>query len=170
MFKFKQQITEQTDNCSPKDVEVMAPLKYLSNYWKTLEIPLTKCEINLQLKWSDKCILVAGTAANQKPEFKITDTKLYVPVVTLSTQDNVKLLKQLESGFKRTIIWNKYHSKTANQAQNRHLDFLNDPSFQKVNRLFVLSFKDENGPESYKQYHLPTVKIKDYNVMLLISQ
>ena len=62
-------------------------------------MPLIDCEISLLLKWSKRCILVAGTAANQVPEFKITDTKLYVPVVTLSTQDNVKLLKQLESSF-----------------------------------------------------------------------
>ena len=76
-----------------------------------------------------KCILVPGTAANQVPEFKITDNNLYVPVVTLSTQDNVKLPKQLGPGFKSTINWNKYHSKTTNQAQNRYLDFLTDPSF-----------------------------------------
>ena len=69
---------------------------------------LINSEISLQLKWSKDCILVASTAANQNPEFKITDTKLYVPVVTLSTQDNIKLLKQLESGFKTAINWNKY--------------------------------------------------------------
>ena len=76
-------------------------------------MPLINCEICLQLKWSKNCILVA---ANQNPEFKITDTKLYVPVVTLSTQDNIKLLKKLESGFKRTINWNKYLPKKTNQA------------------------------------------------------
>ena len=81
------------------------------------------------MKLSKNCILVAGTAANQNPEFQITDTKLYVPVVTLSIQDNIKLLKQLESGFKRTINWNKYLSKPTNQAQNRYLDFLLDPKF-----------------------------------------
>ena len=67
-------------------------------------------------EWSKNCILVAGTAANQNPEFKITDIKLHVPVVTLSTQDNIKLLKQLESGFEKTINWNKYLPKTTNQA------------------------------------------------------
>ena len=81
----------------------MIPLKYLSNFWKTFEMPLINCEINFQLKRSEKCILVAGTAVNQVSKFTITDTILYVPFVTLSTQDNVKLLKQLESGFKRTI-------------------------------------------------------------------
>ena len=95
-------------------------------------------------------------------EFKIIDTKLYVPVVTLSTQDNVKLLKQLESGCKRTINWNIYQSKKPSQAQSKYLDFSIDLSFQGVSRLFVLLFKNENGRESY----LPTLEIKDYNVMI----
>ena len=72
---------------------------------------LIDCEINLQLKCSEKCILVAVTAANHVPEFKITDTKIYVSVVTLSTQDHLKLLKQLESGLQRTINLDKYQSK-----------------------------------------------------------
>ena len=112
-FKFKEQITRQTGNGGTNDVEIMAPLKYLSNFWRTLEMPLINCEICLQLKWSKNCILVA---ANQNPEFKRIDTKLYVPVVTLSTQENLKLLKKLESSFKRTINWNKYLPKTTNQA------------------------------------------------------
>ena len=98
----------------------------------------------------NEIFLVAGTAANQVPEFKITDTKLYVPVVTLSTQDNVKLLKQLESGFKRTVNWSKYQTKK-NQVQSRYLDFLIDPSFQGVDRLFVLSFENEKDRRSYKK-------------------
>ena len=161
--KFKQQITGQTRNGDTKDVEIMVPLKYLSNFWRTIEIPLINCEISLQSK---DCFLVAGTAANQEPEYKVTDTKLYVPAVTLSTQDYVKQLKQLESGFKRTINWNTYLSKTTNEVQNRYLDYLIDLSFPGVNRLFVLSFTDENGRESYKQYHLPTVEMKGYNVMI----
>ena len=96
----------------------MVPLKYLSKFWRTLEMPWINCEIILQLKWSNHCFLVAGTATNQKPEFKITHTRLYVSVVTLSRQDNAKLLKWLGSGFKKTIYWNKYQSKTTNQAQN----------------------------------------------------
>ena len=144
----------------------MVPLKYLSNFWRTLEMPLINCEISLQLIWPKNCILIASTEANQNPTFQINDTKLYVPVVTLSTQENIKLLKQLESGFKRTINWNKYLAKTTNQVQNRYLDFLIDPSFQGVNRLFVLSFKDADGQKGHKQYYLPTVEIKDYNVMI----
>ena len=129
MFKYKKQITGQTGNGSTKNVEITVPLKYLSNVSRTLEMPSISCEINLQLKWSEKCFLVAGTAANQVPEFKITNTKLYVPVVTLSTEDNVKLLKHLESGFERTIDWNKYQFKKTNLVQNRYLDFPIDPSF-----------------------------------------
>ena len=111
------------------------------------------------------CIIVAGTANNQNSSFQINDTKLYVPVVTLSTQENIKLLTQLESGFKRTLNWNEYLVKTTNQARNRYLDYLIGPSFQGVNRLFVFSFKDDDGRESHKQYYLPTVEIKDCNVM-----
>ena len=100
MFKLNQQITGQTGNSGTKDVEIMVPLKYLSNFWRTLETPLINCKITLQLTCSKKSILVAATAANQVPKFRITNTKLYVPVLTLSTQENIKLLKQLESGFK----------------------------------------------------------------------
>ena len=109
-------------------------------------MPLINCENNLQLKLSAKCILIAlkvfFSAANQVLNFAIYDTKLYVPVVTLSTQNNLKLLKQLESEFKRTIKWNKHRSKKKNQAEKKYQDFLIDPSFQGVNRLSVLSFKD----------------------------
>ena len=89
-----------------------------------------------------------------------------VPVVTLSTQENITLLKQLEYGFKRAINWNKYQAKTTDQSRNRYLDYLIDPIFQKVNRLFVLPFKDSDGRESNDQYYLPIVEIKDYNVMI----
>ena len=114
MFKFKQQITGQTGNSGTKDVQIMVPLKYLNNSWRTIEMPLINCKISLQLKWSKNCILVAGASTNQNLYFEITDTKLYVLVVTLLTQDNIKLLKQLESGFKITITWNKYLPKTTN--------------------------------------------------------
>ena len=101
----------------------MFSLTYLSNFLKTREIPLINCEISLMLNWFKKWILVTDVA-NQVTTFTTNYTKLYVPIVTLSTQDNVKLLKQLESGFKRTIKWNKYHSKKkTHQTQNRYLDF-----------------------------------------------
>ena len=90
------------------------------------------------MKWSKDCILVAGAGTNQEPEFKITDAKFYDQVVT---QDNIKPFKNLESGFKRKINWNKYLPKTTNQARNRCLDFLIDASFQEVNRLDYRYFK-----------------------------
>ena len=107
----------------------MVPLKYLSNFWRTLEIPLINCDINLILTWSANCV-ITNAVANQDTIFVITDTKLYVPVVTLSTQDNAKLLQQLKSGFKLYINWNKYHSKTEPlNVPNPYLDFLIDPRF-----------------------------------------
>ena len=84
------------------------------------------------------CIIVAGTANNQNSSFQINDTKLYVPVVTLSTQESIKFLKQLESGLKRTVNWNRYLAKTTNQPQNRYLDYRIDPSFQGVNKPFFV--------------------------------
>ena len=92
----------------------MVPLKYLSNFWITLEIPLINCETNLILTWSKNLVLSNAT----KITFAITDTKRCVQVINLSTQDNAKLLQQLKSGFKRTINWNKYQSKLGIQAPN----------------------------------------------------
>ena len=101
--KVKQQNNRRNKKRWHEDTEIMFPLEYLSNFWRTTEILLFNCTIILQLKWSKDSFLLAGTAASQVSEFKITNTKGYVPFVTLSNQDNVKLLKQLESGFKRTI-------------------------------------------------------------------
>ena len=96
-FDFKVKLTCQTGNNGTKNVEIMAPLKYLSNFWRTFEMPLINCEINLLLTWSESCVIVSTYVANQNATFAITDTKLYVPVVTLSQQDNEKLLEQLQS-------------------------------------------------------------------------
>ena len=134
-MNFKQKIIEQTGNAITKVAKILVPLKYLSNFWRAIVMHLFNCEISLQLKWSRSCIIVAGTASDQKPTFQINDTKLYVPVITLSTQENIKPLKELDSGFKRTINWKKYLVKTTNQAWNRYLDYLNDLRFQGINRL-----------------------------------
>ena len=105
---------------------------------------------------------MATNVAAQTTTFSITDTKLYVLVITLSTQDNAKLLEQLTSSFKRTINWNKYQTKVPTERQNQYLDFLVDPSFQGVNRIFVLPFANETQQTSYKQYYLPTREIRNY--------
>ena len=107
---------------------------------------MINCEVTLILTCSSTCVITNSTGAGR---FIITDTKLYVPVVTLSTQDNAKLLQQLKSGFKRTINWNKYESNIKTFAQNRYLNHLINPSFQGVNRLFVLSFENENVRTSH---------------------
>ena len=102
-----------------KNVDTAVPLKYLSNFWRTLLMPLVNYEINLILTWSGNCVISSGIG---ETKFTITDTKPYVSVVTLSTEHNVKLLKQLESGFKRTINWNKYQSKLTEKTQNRYFE------------------------------------------------
>ena len=119
----------------------MVPLKYLSNFWRTLKIPLINCEIEPILDWSGNCVIIYTNVANQVPTFTLIETNLYVPAVTLSTQDNAKLLRQLKSGLKRTISWNKYLAKPELIPQNANLNHLIEPSFQGVNRLFVLAFE-----------------------------
>ena len=138
----------------------MVPLKYLSNFWRTLEKPLINCEVNLILTWSSTCVLVASNIQAQNARFAITDTKLYVPVVTLSTQENTKFLQQLKSGFKRVINWNKYLLKPELLPQNPNLNHLIEPSFQGVNRLFFLAFENYDDRTSSGEYYLPTVEIQ----------
>ena len=144
----------------------MVPLKYLSNFWRTLEMPLINCENELLLTWSRNCVIINTDINNQIPAFTITETNLYVPVVTLSTQDNAKLLPQLKSGFKRTISWNKYLAKPELLAKNANLNHLIEPGFQGVNSLFVLAFEDEAQRISRKRYCIPNVEIIDCNVMI----
>ena len=165
-FKFRAKITGQTGNDGTKYVEIMVPLKYLSNFWRTLEMPLINCEINLILTWSSNCALIATAFQNQAATFEITDTKLYVPVVTLSKQENTKFLQQLKSGFKRVINWNKYLSKPELLAQNPNLNHLVEPSFQGINKLFVLAFENDDDRIRDDEYYLPTVEIKDYNIVI----
>ena len=128
-------------------------------------MPLINCEVTLDINWSENCVIVAANEA-QARKFSIADTKLYVLVVTLSTQDNAKLLQQLRSGYKRTTNWNKYQTKVSTERVNRYLDFLIDPSFQGKNRLFILPFEEEAQRTSYKRYYLPTKEIKSNNVMI----
>ena len=139
-----------------KNVKIMA-LKFLSNFGRTLEMPLINCEINLILTWSANCV-ISNAAVNQATTFAITYTKLYVPVVTLSTQDNAKLLKQLKSRFKRTV-------KPMNVLKP-YLDFLINPSFQGVNRLFVLSFNVLDNKNRHSRFYFRTAQVEDCNVII----
>ena len=145
-------------------------------------MPLINSEINLILTWSENCVLTSKSTRDANPDansavaeidnptnatFKITGTKLYVPVVNLSTENEKKLLEQLKTGLKRTIKWNKYRSEMTNQTKNSNLNYLIDSAFTKVNRLFILSFEnDENDRTSFSKYHVPDVQIKDFNVLI----
>ena len=163
-FKSKVKITGKTpNNGNRKDIEIIVPLKYLSNFWRTLDVPLINCEVNLIFTWSKDCVITNSTGERK---FAITETKLDVPVVTLSTKDNKKLLQQLKAGYKKIISWNKYESSIKTFAQNKYLSYLINPSFQGLNRLFLLSFQNENDRTSHSSYYLPKVEIKDCNVMI----
>ena len=144
----------------------MVPLKYLSNFWRTLEMPLINCEVNLILAWSSTCVLAAVGDANQAATICNNLYKTLCSSSNLITQENTKFLQQLKSGFKKVINWNKYLSKPELLAQNPNLNHLVEPSFQGVNRLFVLAFENDNHRSSTRRYNLPTVEIKDYNIMI----
>ena len=130
-----------------KDIDIAVPLKYLSNFWRTLDI---NCEVPLILTWSRECVItimerrvMTNTRRDTSPTnatFQITGTKLYAPVVTLSTKNGKRLLQQLRTGFKRTIKWNKYRSEMTNQTKDNNLNYLIYAAFTQVKRSFVLSF------------------------------
>ena len=149
------------DNQTNKDnIRFAVPLKQLSNFWRSLKMPLINCEIELILTWSKYRVILsnarrdtiaatelnAANVSNVKPAVnalarsatsELIDTKFYVPVVTLSKENDKKTLEQLKSGFKRTVKWNKYRSKMTVQSNNSNLNYLIDPPFTTVNRLFV---------------------------------
>ena len=156
------------------------PLKHLGNFWNSVNIPLINCEVYLALSWSETCVITSmekrlvraaqggnpavygGSPTNAV--FKIKDCKLYVPVVTLSAENDNILLEQLKTGFKRTIKWNKYRSEMSNQTKNNNLNYLIDPTFTNVNRLFVLTFENEDDRSYFSKYYLP--KVEDFKVLI----
>ena len=152
-------------------IKIAVPLKYLSNFWRSLEMPLINCKVEILLKWYERCLLTAATTAS----FEITDPKLYVPIVTLSVEDNLKLSKLLSKGFKRSIYWNKYQVtpnkivEIADANDTKYIRELLDSSCQGVNRLFVLAYDNKAGNnqvsvDSYKKYFLPRIKINNCNI------
>ena len=181
-FDYKASITGRLEsNNIEKVVETVVPLKHLSNFWKTPDIPLINCEIIIILTWSENCVIKSKATRDVDPDadpavaavnnptdaiLKITDTKLYVPVVTLSTEDDNKSLEHLKIGFKRTIKWNKCRSEMIKQTKTNNLNYLTDLTFNKVNRLFVLSFGNEDDRTSFSRYYAPNVKIKDFNLLI----
>ena len=141
-----------------------------------LNIPLICCEVSLELKWDKNCIItsleqrdIGGGDRDNAPTaatLTINDCKLYAPAVTLSKDDEIKLLINLKSGFKREIIWNKYRSQMTTEAVNNNLNILIEPTFTNVNRLFVLAYQNAGDRQSFSQFYLPNVMVKDYNVII----
>ena len=180
-FKYKNKIIDNTNNQGTKDIKLAIPLKYLCNFWRALNIPLISCEASLELKWDKNCVITSleqRVIADANPlardnaptgaTLAITNCKLYVPIVTLSKDDEIKLLTNLKSGFKREIIWNKYRLQMATEAANNNLNILVDPTFTNVNRLFVLAYKTahNNDRQSFSRFYLPNVMKK--TIMLLL--
>ena len=187
-FKYKNKIIGNTYNVNAgaqgynvnkngtQKVELAIPLKYLGNFWRALNIPLISCKVSLELKWDKNCVITSleqrdtgGGNRDNAPTgatIDINDCKLYVPAVTLSKDDEIKLLTNLKSGFKREIIWNKYRSQMTTETINNNLNILIGPTFTNVNRLFVLAYQNADDRKSFSQFYLPKVLVKDFNVII----
>ena len=164
------------NNIATLNVKVVVPLKYLSNFFRSLEMPLINCKIKLNLTWKKECVLspdndVAATNLANNPVFIINDTKLYVPVVTLSKEDNKDFIEQQNKGFQRSIYWNEYKTKELTENADAHVfKYISlNPSFQGVNRLFLMAYSRVDGQPTRNgraKYYLPRIDIKKYNVII----
>ena len=156
-----------------KNTKIVVPLKYLSNFWRLLEMPLINCKIHLELNWIEDCIL---SSAGNSAKFEITGAKLQVLIVTLSTKDNLNLLKivlimakQLSDGFKRSVYWNSYQIIPAKVIEKVKSIFeLLSALFQSLKRLSVLAYfiaadaaNNEAGIKNNRKYFLPRGEIKN---------
>ena len=185
-FKYKSSLLGKATDAdgndrSLKNTKIVVPVKYLSNFFRSLEMPLINFKIHLELNWNNNCVMYgADTYAggdnvnNRETTFQITSTKLYLPVDTLSTKDKVNFTKQLNERFKRSVYWNEYTSEIeTNEASDNDLKRLPlDASFQRVNRLFVIAFDNTNNGtnkvdrNSHRKYFLPRINITDYSVLI----
>ena len=190
-FKYKNKITGNTYDVlntaddyvavkeGTQEIELAIPLKYLGNFWRALNIPLISCEVSLELKWDKDCIITSfkkrdieaahPARVDNSPTgatLAINYCKLYIPVVTLSKDDEIKLLTNLKSGFTREIEWNKYRSQMSTEAGNNNLNILINPIFTNVNGLFVLAYQTADDRQSFSQFYLPRVMVKDFNVII----
>ena len=182
-FRYKVVLVGKTGYVNPnsfvKNTKLVVPLKYLSKFWRSLEMPLINCKVHLELNWIEDCIL---SSAVNSAKFEIADAKLHVPIVTLSTKDSANLTKQLNEGFKRSVYWNSYETKPAKVIeQGKNIYELLNASFQGVKRLFVLAYfiaapAEGNNPpppvdetagiKNNKKYFLPRGEIKNYIVLI----
>ena len=171
------------------DAEVVVPLKYLNNFWRYFDLPLINCEIDLDWSWSKECIIseisiiprVPGNPRANPPTldvkaiqttgatFQINNAKIYIPVITLSINDNIEFSGKIKKRFKRIISWNKYRSEIKTQSKNNFLDYLIDPTLRNINRLLALSFKNGNDDptrDSFDKYYMPLKEIKNFNTLI----
>ena len=190
-FKYKNKIIGNTYNVAAgaagydankngtQTIELAIALKYLGNFWRALNIPIISCEVSLELKWNKNCVITSlkrrAIDENNPPNrdgaptcstLAKNDCKLYTSVVTLSKDDEIKLLTNLKSGFTREIEWNKYRSQMSTEAINNNLNILIDPTFTNVNRLFVLAYQTADDRQSFSQFYLSKVMVKDFNVII----
>ena len=180
-FKYKANLIGNTENNGRKNrTKIAVPLKYLSSFLRSLEMPLINCKAVISLKRIENCILTINPNANNninKATFTITDPKLYVPIVTLKTGDNAKLSKLLGEGFKRPINWNEYNvvpNEIVEIAVNngeKYIRELLDSIWQGVKRLFVLAYNNTEvnnqvSIDSFRKYFLPRDKIVNYNIKI----
>ena len=159
-----------------KTIESAIPLKYLGNFWRALNMPLISCKVSLELKWNKNCVItslerrqVGARPRNNAPTgatLAINDCELYIPVVTLSKDDEMKLLTNLKSGLTREIERNKYRSQMSTEEENNSLNILIDPTFTNVNRFFVLAYQTADDRQSFSEFYLPNVMVKDFNVII----
>ena len=170
-FKYKVSLLGNpvaVNNIARINVKVVVPLKYLSNFFRSLEMPLINCKIKLNFTWKKECVLSTGVG---NAVFIINDTKLYVPVVTLSKEDNKDFIEQQNKRFQRSIYWNEYKTKEINEDADADVfKYINlDPSFQGVNRLFVMTYNRANGQPTrngQQKYYLPRIDLEKYNVII----
>ena len=170
-FKYKVSLLGNpvvTNNIARINVKFVVPLKYLSNFFRSLEMPLINCKIKLNLTWKKECAL---STDDGNAVFIINDTKMYVPVVTLSKEDNKDFIEQQNKGFQRSIYWNEYKTKEINENVDANVfKYINlDPSFQGVNRLFVMAYNRANGQPTrngQRKYYLPRIDLEKYNVII----
>ena len=190
-FKYKNKIIGNTYNVDAasagydankngtQEVEIAISLKYLGNFWRALNIPLISCEVSLELKWNKNYVItslkqrqvdagppVVRDGVPTGASLAINDCKLYIPAVSLSKDDEIKLLANLKSGFTRETEWNKYRSQMSTEAINNNLNILIDPTFTNVNRLFVSAYQTADDRQSFSQFSLPKVMVKDFNVVI----
>ena len=144
-------------------------MKYLSNFCRSLDLHLIKCEIDLDLSWSKNCVLSEEDGNLITVTFQINSTKVYVPVVTLLMNDNIKFLENIEQRFKRTISWNKYRSEITTQPKNNNLDYKIVPTFRNINWLFVFSLENSDivpKGDFFVKFYIPLIEIKNLNVLI----